>query len=487
MAGTTHKRKHAASPEDLSTRSNKQQRQLHDVRIFGKIVKSSGDAEGMKRRKMSYDGGNTARQEPPSSTMDRKRKRTRATVSSEDEGSDSESITVRPLSTPRNKRVKNAFPLSPTQTPSKTAADLFDKLKLNRAGEARAKQQDAYETPPRTPESSAQSVETALPIELQELLQIHVVFLTSLSLHFAQNGVSAGVNIAELLPNMTQAWKKRRVTLEDLRRALFVDSEKSDGFALEDCGRAGIRVVRSLATRGRLLKRTASFLDHDELNASFEDALQVRWMKWQANAEASQRDAAAFLNHLPLTEITKNASATKAAPLLARGQQHLAAIKAAQSSAQTAAAATSSPSLTADQKTTDAVHARGSTLLDRILTKQALAAAEIPVGPTRAQLERRAALQRVEDVARVLDILLAAKPRASFSLPVMVQNIQQSLRHPLAREDVERCLRLMAAEVTPGFVNVVQSGNVSAVVLCRARKVSLDEIRVRVEKFCAEL
>nr|POF01129.1 hypothetical protein CFP56_21077 [Quercus suber] len=486
------KRKHASDEDQPGSK----QRQLHDITSFAKIGKSVTNVDAMKRRKTSHareSTGLVCASVP--STEAKKRKRKLVTVS-EDE-SDEDTITVqtsRPqpvTSTPRTKRVKNALLLSPTQTPSKSAAALFDRLRLDRPINAitftTGKQQDAYDTPPRTPEVGSEPSAAELPSELQDLIQIHVVFLTALSLHFAQNGVSAGVNVAELLPNMTMAWKKRAVNLDDLHRVLSVVPESGDGFFLEDCGRAGIRVVRRPA-RGRSPKRAANFLDHDELNASFEDALQVRWTTWQANAAPSpQHSAAAFLTHLPLTEIMPNTSAANAAPLLARGQPHLAAIKAAQTAAQAeAAAASACAPLTAAQKTSDAVLARGTTLLDRIRTKQALAA-DAPAGPTREQLARRAALQRLEDIARVLDVLLGAKGRASFSMQVMVQNLQQSLRHPISREDAERCLDLLASEVTPGFVNVVQSGTVKAVVLSKARKVALEVVRDRVKSACAAL
>jgi hypothetical protein len=91
----------------------------------------------------------------------------------------------------------------------------------------------------------------------------------------------------------------------------------------------------------------------------------------------------------------------------------------------------------------------------------------------------------VEDIARVLELLAGSKPRCSLSMPVMVQQLQQSLRNPISREEVERCLGLMAREITPGFVNVIVSGAVRGVVVSRAQKVSLEELRARVERALA--
>lgn len=490
MTGT-RKRKHVVA----DAQTDRQQPMQRSIQSFAGVSKGVKDDGAAKKRKTGHT------KEPASVVLDlpravnQTRKRKLVVVSANEGAEEDTKVSISKqyaehpsLGTPGNKRFKNALPPSPAETPSKNAADLFGKLRLNRSERptppVSGKHQNAYDTPPYTPEAENELQDAALPNELHELIQIHAAFLTALALHYAQNGDASNVQTAELLPNITRTWKKRSVTLEDLRRVLVVDAEQSVNFDLEDCGHAGIRVVRSQA-RGRSLKRPASFLDHDELNGSFEDALRVQWTKWQTTANMDESTVTAFLRQLPLADFKLNASASKAAPLLARAQQRLAEVQTPRATAESEAASALSP-LAADQKTPDAVHARGNTLLDRILAKQCLAAS-LPAGPTRAQLERKAALHRLEDIARVLEILLGPKPRASFSMQMMVQNLQQSLRHPISREEVERCMGLLADEISPGFVTVVQSGSVKAVVLSRARKLALEDLRARVEGACAGL
>ncbi|KAK4539646.1 hypothetical protein LTR36_010472 [Oleoguttula mirabilis] len=441
---------------------------------------------------------------PQAATKDDK-KRKRKTVDRVPEESDEETIDTQPKAgdsifkqfakkptsgTPRTKRFKSALPPSPMETPSKRAAALFSNLQLDVAAQPipfslTNKQQVGIDTPPLTPdaEEAAQSVsfvgeDMALPDDLQDLARLHSAFLSALSMHYAHNGTASPVYTQALLPQITKTWKKRSVTLEDLRRVLALSSQPAS-FILEDYGRGGVCLSRA-QPRGRAIKRAASYIDEEELNQCFADALQQQWNASQKAAESntSHEDAAAFIAHLPLAPVTVHSSAEKAAPLFARGAQRLADIKSAQSASQQASTAPATATTTA-QKTTSAVASRGTSLLDRILAKQALTSTTAS-GPTKVELERRAALHRCEDIARVLSLLAGAKSRCSFSMATVVQHLQQSLRNPITREEVERCLAVMAGEVTPGFVGVVVSGGVKAVVITRALGVGREEVRERV-------
>lgn len=136
------------------------------------------------------------------------------------------------------------------------------------------------------------------------------------------------------------------------------------------------------------------------------------------------------------------------------------------------------------QKAPQSVQHRGTALLDRILAKQSLAAS-LPAAPTRAQIERTAALQRIEGVARILTLMLGTKERSTFSMQVVIQQLQQSLRTPISQVEVWRCLSLMSTEITPNFVKVVQSGEVQGVVLTRNGSVELSELRAKIQQACA--
>lgn len=79
-------------------------------------------------------------------------------------------------------------------------------------------------------------------------------------------------------------------------------------------------------------------------------------------------------------------------------------------------------------------------------------------------------------------MLVGAKPRVSLSMQAMVQQLQQSLRNPISREEVEQCLELMATEVMPGFVSLFVSGSVRGVVVRREGRVDAADVRMMVEK-----
>ncbi len=219
-------------------------------------------------------------------------------------------------------------------------------------------------------------------------------------------------------------------------------------------------------------------MDEVELNARFEDSLRKLWIDRQAMTALEDRLAPAFLQQLPLAKMEKDASVEKTAPVFARGKQRLADLKSSQAGAKEAVSAPAQ--VTEVQRSAGAVQSRGTTLLDRILAKQAYSAT-LPAGPTKDQLECRAALQRVEEIARVLELLATGRSRCSFSLQAIAQQLQQSLRNPISKADIERCLDLMASKITPGFVSLVRNGSFTGVVIMKGNKAGLEEIRRRVQ------
>ncbi|KXL41759.1 hypothetical protein M433DRAFT_158161 [Acidomyces richmondensis BFW] len=379
-----------------------------------------------------------------------------------------------------NKRFKHALPSSPIETPAKCTAALFNKLKLDSTIPFTLHiQSKSHDSPLWTPEVQAQAQNLTLPNELLSFCQLHAAFLTALTLYYAHNGTSSPVNIQTLLPQITQVWKKRDVTVEDLRKLLAIAPSDRGEFAIEDYGRAGIFLSR-IRPGGESLKRAGSYIDELELNALFKDKLKQKWTSWLAEVDNENRTPSRFMTQIPMVDILRNENADKSAPLFARGQQRLAQLKADQTAAHIQAVKPT-VEVVPSQKTVQGIQNRSTHLLDRVLARQAISAS-LPSGPTKLQLERKAALHRVEDVARVLDVLVGSKLRCTLSMPAMVQQIQQSLRNPISREEIERCLDLMAQEITPGFVKVLVSGTVQGVVVNSAQKLGLEDLRERVRR-----
>jgi hypothetical protein len=480
----SRKRKYATAEDDNASK----QTLSTSIEAYAPVTKSQKAGDTSKKQKVAHRREPT----PPAITVTRptpaksekKRKRNLESIAeSSDEEAMSEQRGLRKPTQPRGaiqaatpgaKRLKNALPPSPADTPSKNTAALFDKLKIDAVPFPLGARPFALDTPPDTPPADSATSHGAWPSELHDLCKLHAAFLTALSLYYAHNGTSSPADAKSLLPMITKNWKKRAATLEDLRRLLATAQAE---FQLEDFGRAGVCLSRA-QPRGRALKRAASYIDEDDMNLRFEQALRAKWARWQVTAGQENSSASTFVNQLPLAEIAKSASVEKASPLFARGQQRLADLKAAQTTSVTATSNNPAP-VNDTQRTIQAVQNRGTSLLDRVLAKQALTSS-MPAGPTKEQLERKAALHRVEDVARVLGLLVASKPRMTLSMQAMVQQLQQSLRNPIAKDEVERCLEVMEKEITPGFVNVVVSGAVTAVVVSRSSRVEVEELRRRV-------
>lgn len=462
------KRKHA-SVEDQS-KQTPLVRPQQGIKSFGSIGKATIAESGLKKRKTIHEREATPPPVTTAAKSEEKRKRGLDIVEEE-----TNEVSIRQYKRPKGQR-----PPSPAQTPSKGTAALFGKLKLDPNVEKipfalASSHQGAYDTPPLTPEAEKSAL---LPKELAELSQLYAAFLSALSLHYAHNGTTSPVNVKALLPMVTSNWKRRTVTLDDLRIILAVGQDHGPDFTLKNFGRAGICLAQ-VQPRGRAVRRAASYVDEIELSNRFDHALQKTWTEWLDSTPKENGESAVFVKQLRLAEITESESVEKAAPMFARGQQRLADLKASQAAANPEQI--NSSEVLPDHKTNKGIQNRGSSLLDRILAKQANAAS-LPAGPTRTQLERKAALQRVEDIVRILDLMAAGRARCSFSMQAVVQQLQQSLRNPISREEVEKCLGLMSKEITPALVSLVQSGFVTGVVVTKGGKLGLEDLRRRLQE-----
>jgi len=125
-----------------------------------------------------------------------------------------------------------------------------------------------------------------------------------------------------------------------------------------------------------------------------------------------------------------------------------------------------SPTQPLQAKITEFAAVRKTNLLDRILAKQE-AAKMGPCAPTPAELARKAALQRTPEVLGVLSLLCANRPgmRVSFSTTTILQQLQGSIRTPISKEEAMKCVEVLASEVAPGYVSVVNMGTISSVVI----------------------
>jgi hypothetical protein len=447
------KRKHAA----VEQQSAKAQT---TITSFAKVSKIHEDHGSCKKRK-TLDVCAVA---APVASRTSKRKRDQDCDSGDATTATDTHRPQTPPATPRGKRSRQAD-TSLLATPSRGALASFDKLNLN------------YH-----PTEDLASK----PEELAQLKDLYSAFLAALSLQYAHQRSTLPVDIRTLLPIITSHWKKRNVTLVDLQRLLTIESKATSIFILEDFGRAGIQVVRT-QTRAKHQQRMTAYIDEVELSAVFGDMLANEWRQFELSTGKENLKGKVFLAQIPLLPIRINESAQKAAPLFSRGQQRLADLQAGPATTPQSAAETTTQAVKGAASTASGTQHRSTALLDRILAKQTLLAS-LPSSPSKAALERRAALHRIEDVSRVLTLLASANKggRCSLSLSAATSQIQQSLRNPINDVEVERCLGLMADEITPGFVRIVRTAEVAGVVVARNASVAVAELRARVQRALLE-
>jgi hypothetical protein len=174
---------------------------------------------------------------------------------------------------------------------------------------------------------------------------------------------------------------------------------------------------------------------------------------------------------LPQAPITSMKISVAENPLLAKGHRALASIKngiAAKTTTLATAAAATTPVPTTTT-TTNAAAAPKLSLLDRLRIKQ-LAQAAGPAPPSGPEIDRRAALQRVGDVADIISnlTLLRPLPRQAYPMAQLIERLHDSLRTPISGEEAARCVRLLADEVTPGWVRILTVGGKEQVIVQKA-------------------
>ncbi|PSN68323.1 hypothetical protein BS50DRAFT_573243 [Corynespora cassiicola Philippines] len=356
------------------------------------------------------------------------------------------------------------------------------------------------------------SATQVLPTELVNLLTLHSSFLTALSLHYAHNGTATPVDLRDLTNSTTSVWRQRKVSYDDIRLCIGVlgagPSASDNPFYLSDYGRG--KICLELQEEHKMTGVMGS-LNHEALQAMFMASLDHLWKQWSEGQNRTEKlatrpiatpkrrgrarktdtkqfsiqpfvDEAAipkFIAQLPQAEITSCSSLVAVAPIQEKGRKRLREFKdsvqhgRAQKKTKEIVGKENEPIQAEAQqpKITEFASVRKTNLLDRILAKQT-AAAFGPAAPTPAELQRKAALQRSEDVLGLISLLCASKPgmRASFSMATLVQSLQGSIRSPISKDEALKCIEVLANEVTPGYISIVRMGAISSVVVNQAMR-----------------
>ncbi|MCJ1319797.1 hypothetical protein MMC15_005133 [Xylographa vitiligo] len=399
-----------------------------------------------------------------------------------------------------------------TETPTKGARAFLEAFALSSSSPSRRASSPlpAQEITPPTSPASIQSPCPAsiatpcptrpstfeLPEELQDLVDLHSAFLTALSLHYAHNGFFSPVDLRNLRPSIERAWGKRRIETDDICLALGIlandrseDRSHSDTacpLTLSNFGSGKICVELSDSPFEKRQRRRP--VDVEKLNTTFVQNLSNLW---RTHAPPS---IPSFLAKLHRAPIQPCASLHKISPLLAKGQRRLEDLKAGAIKAQLT---NQKPTASVPQKAQvrpKAPSSRSSSLLERIQAKE-LYQSTLPTAPSPESIARRNALQRLEEIIPVLEILTSSATRGdfikemkvgvaskvfSFTMPTVIQHLQMSLRNPISKDEAVRCIGLLAEEIAPGWVGMKQIGKLKGVTVRSTSGVGREEMRSRI-------
>ena len=499
-------------------RISKSQAQLPEKGISGTTstathIKNASSSGSTKKRKLEYISSTTDREEgveasclseqaPPTDDSG-----SRLVGKSDDTQTAASSQEDRP-------REKVPLPSNHIETPTKGVPACLESLALAPSSpsllssSSRTTRVDTRPSSPvsRESESPRHYEYHQLPDELQDLINLHSSFLTTLSLHYAHNGSMTPADIRNLGPGIERVWRKRRVTAEDVRRILAIGQhegagghERSRPLYLSDYGHGKICV--EIADHSDSRTATKRPVNEEVLNTIFLRGLQQRWTcyKTKNSADPSPSNFIASLALLPITPCT---SLSKIAPLLSKGQRRLDDLKAGAIKAQQKPLSITSanPSTLARPKPKQ-ISARSTDLFSRLKAKQ-LHQSTLPLPPSAEALARKAALQRLPEITPVLESLAVSSKKpanddaaavavrsveapVSFTMPTLVQHLQMSLRNPIGKEEIIGSIRMLA-KVAPEWVGLKEVGRILGVTIKGAgfRK---DEMKRKIEGLLEKL
>ena len=415
----------------------------------------------------------------------------------------------------RTPRKKAALRSNYVDTPTKGARSCLDSLALASSSPSSNSSSPSrtthYETSPSSPASteseSFQHPEShQLPDELQELASLHSSFLTALSLHYAHNGSMTPADLRTLGPGIERVWRKRKVSLHDVRMILAIGRpngaevyENAKPLCLSDYGQG--KVCVEIADHPNFRTATRRPVNEELLNVIFLQDLEQRWICYK-NDNPADPCPSDFLASLPLLTITSRTPLLKVNPLLSKGQRRLEDLKAGAIKAQQKPLSiTSANPISLPQPKTKQTSTRSTDLFSRLKAKQ-LHQSTLPLPPSVEALARKSALQRLHEITPVLEgLALSSKKHAnddaatvgvgsmaypvSFTMPTLVQQLQMSLRNPICKEEVIRCVRILA-DMVPEWVGLKEVGRVHAVTI-KGAGLQKDELERKIESLREKL
>ena len=477
------------------------------IGAFSKVTKAN--AIGSEKRtkavtvKSAYDSDSELEHKKPCAPIKHSKKRRREEDAEDTRAGslDDRSINTVPTSIHADGKLRlpnNRPPLTPTksrkkakivsrtaitETPTKGARTFLESFAISSPQSKRSSSpalQSSSPLPVYSNSSRTSINEKSLDPELQDLVDLHNAFINALSLYYAHNGTSSPADLRQLIPSIERRWGRRRVRTDDIQRVL--------GIQLYDCKASDAGSCLSLVDYGKskicveFYSQSDSGLPVEALRTTFPHKLE------QLNRLGEEWPLA------PISQLESERHTQS------KGAQRLAEIRAVAVKVQPATALLK-PKEEQEDASVSKLGNRAASLANRIRDKEAYAA-NLPAPPSAEALARRAALMRLEEIIPVLEILSGSsstsvasknlysslssqasldalmKPSlsglgaslgiataapakvVSFTLGTIIQHVQNSLKHPIAREEAERCIRLLAKEAMPQWVGIREVGKV---------------------------
>ncbi|KAJ5095562.1 hypothetical protein NUU61_004918 [Penicillium alfredii] len=322
-----------------------------------------------------------------------------------------------------------------------------------------------------------------------EFLDLHSSFVQALSIHATHNGSNTPADLREFLTSITRIWKKRKVQAKDLQRLVWVWDQslmaRQVSYRLANYGLGKICLERTVQTE----EQPAT------LQESFEQSLDLQWEKAQESLDGVNAEdrSTFFVETLGLASIHESLTPFSS---FQKGQQRLQDLRGGIIRLKTEKMRSEMEETVA--KPLAAPTNRRQGLLDRIKHKE-LRQSKLPPPPSKKELTRRSAADRVEEVAGILALLrpagyvgtgikaMLAAQRKPFKIETMVQLVRDSVRSPIPAEEAEMCLEILAEATVAGhWINIVTVNQMRSVVLKSCKDVSAKEIGTRVAGLKAE-
>ncbi|KAI9892784.1 MAG: hypothetical protein M1814_001204 [Vezdaea aestivalis] len=388
-----------------------------------------------------------------------------------------------------SKQQSAALHLSASITPTKGASAILSALALSTPSSSPRKRSLAEADEINTiAQSRSQPIESPidtssdspLPAEVTSFLALSSSFLTALSLYIAHHGSASPADLRTLLPSVARVWGRRAVTVLDARRVV----------GLMDAG-AGVKVVSYGG--GRVCVETEGDrvgAEEERLMRGIDEKIRELWGQWEGEAQR-------FVEGLPLA-VVKVIGGGETKPVLAKGQSRLEdfRIGVKERKQREGQVGKMVKAKIGEKKSLDD---RKQDLLERMQAK-ALKQTTLDLLSSKHANDRAFAGHKMLEVAAVIRMLSGSSPsdssgstllkpsssapgrpgpiRTSLPFPALLQHVQNSTRFPASREEVSRCIKLVA-ELAPEWVRVVTVGEVQAVVVSREKRIGNAELRER--------